>query len=38
MRADEAIQHVKEKRPGSIQATEQEAAIREFEKVVIKDP
>ena len=37
MRADEAIQLVREKRPGSIQTAEQEAAIREFEKAVIKD-
>jgi len=35
--ADEAIQLVREKRPGSIQTAEQETAIREFEKVVIKD-
>jgi atypical dual specificity phosphatase len=37
MRADEAIQLVREKRPGSIQTEEQELAVREFEKVVIKD-
>ena len=37
MSADEAIQHVREKRPGSIQTAEQEVAVREFEKVVIKD-
>ncbi len=36
MHADEAIQLVREKRPGSIQTAEQEVAIREFEKVVIK--
>lgn len=35
--ADEAIQVVREKRPGSIQTAEQETAVREFEKVVIKD-
>ena len=30
--ADEAIRLVREKRPGSIESTEQESAIREFEK------
>ena len=34
--ADEAIQFVREKRPGSIQTAEQEVAIREFEKTVIR--
>ena len=34
--ADEAIQFVREKRPGSIQTAEQEIAIREFEKTVIR--
>ena len=37
MQADEAIQLIREKRPGSIQTAEQELAIHEFEKVVIKD-
>jgi atypical dual specificity phosphatase len=37
MQADEAIQLVREKRPGSIQTAEQELVIHEFEKVVIKD-
>jgi len=37
MHAAEAIQRVRQKRPGSIQTAEQETAIHEFEKVVIKD-
>jgi len=37
MRADDSIQLVRERRPGSIQTPEQEAALREFEKLVIKD-
>lgn len=37
MHADEEIQLVREQRPESIQSAEQEMAIHEFEKVVIKD-
>jgi len=37
MRADDSIQLIRERRPGSIQTAEQEAALREFEKLVIKD-
>ena len=36
MSADQAIQVVREKRPGSIQTAEQESVIHEFEKTVIK--
>ncbi len=35
--ADEAIRHVREKRPGSILTTEQETAIHEFQ-IAIKNP
>jgi len=37
MHADEAIQFVREKRPGSIQTAQQESAIHEFEKAVIRE-
>ena len=37
MHADEAIQLVREKRPGSIQSAEQESAIHELEKTVIRE-
>jgi len=37
MHANEAIQFVREKRPGSIQSAEQENAIHEFEKAVIRE-
>jgi len=36
MSADQAIQLVREKRPGSIQTAEQEGVIHEFEKTVIR--
>ena len=37
MHANAAIQLVREKRPGSIQTAEQESAIHEFEKAVIRE-
>jgi atypical dual specificity phosphatase len=38
LHADEAIQLVREKRPGSIQNADQELVIQEFEKAVIREP
>lgn len=38
LHADEAIQLVREKRPGSIQNADQEQVIHEFEKAVIREP